>query len=153
VLPDDERPWWRTRHLLKLNVLLFFTLLYSAAVGYDGSMMNGMQSLPQWQAFMDHPTGAWLGFINAVQALGAIVGYPVQAWVANHYGRKLPLYIGTFFVFFGAALQASAQNASVFIGARAVIGFASAWFSAAPLLVTETAHPAHRSKLTAMYKY
>jgi hypothetical protein len=28
--------------------------------------MNGLQALPRWNAFMKHPAGAWLGFINAI---------------------------------------------------------------------------------------
>jgi hypothetical protein len=39
-------------------------------------MMNGLQSLPQWQTFMGHPKGAWLGFINGSQAIGQFFGYP-----------------------------------------------------------------------------
>jgi len=143
----------RTRHLLKLNGLLFFVLLYSAALGYDASMMNGLQTLPEWQTFMNHPTGAWLGFINATSALGGIAGYPPLAWVSNRFGRKMPLYIGTFFMLLGAVLQATAQNSSVFIAARTIVGFGTAWLGAAPLLITETAYPTHRAKFTALYKY
>lgn len=29
---------------------LMFAVLTSATNGYDGSMMNGLQALPQWQA-------------------------------------------------------------------------------------------------------
>jgi MFS family permease len=139
--------------LLKLNVLLFFVLLYSAAVGYDGSLMNGLQTLPEWQIFMNHPSGAWLGFINAVSPLGGIIGYPPQAWLSNHYGRKLPLYIGTFFMVLAGVLQASAQVPSVFVVSRAIFGFGSAFLAIAPILVTETAYPTHRAKFTALYKY
>jgi hypothetical protein len=28
--------------------------------------MNGLQALPRWNEFMNHPAGAWLGFINAI---------------------------------------------------------------------------------------
>ncbi|KAG8672723.1 hypothetical protein FPOAC2_06126 [Fusarium poae] len=49
VLPDDQRPWWRVPHLLKLNLLLLVPLVSSGDIGYDGSMMNGLQTLPQWR--------------------------------------------------------------------------------------------------------
>ncbi len=74
LLPQDGRPWYRVPHLLKLNLLIGCALQYSSATGYDGSMMNGLLSLTEWQTFMDHPTGAWLGFIAAAAALGQIFG-------------------------------------------------------------------------------
>lgn len=49
-------------------------LQFSSATGYDGSMMNGLQSLTEWQTFMAHPTGAWLGFVAAAASLGQIFG-------------------------------------------------------------------------------
>lgn len=36
VLPDDSRPWYRTPHLIKLNLLLLVPLVSSGAIGYDG---------------------------------------------------------------------------------------------------------------------
>jgi hypothetical protein len=56
VLPKDGIPWWKKSHLRRLNFHLFFLFLFSSANGYDGSMMNGLQALPQWQEFMGHPT-------------------------------------------------------------------------------------------------
>lgn len=41
LIPQDKR-WWQRPHLLKLNFTLFSLFLFSAANGYDGSMMNGM---------------------------------------------------------------------------------------------------------------
>jgi len=52
-------------------------------------MMDGLQYLQQWQVFMNHPKGAWLGFINAIQAVRGIITYPIQADVADRYGRRL----------------------------------------------------------------
>lgn len=40
VLPQTELPWYRTKHLVLLNLMLLVPLLSSSAVGYDG------QSLP-----------------------------------------------------------------------------------------------------------
>jgi MFS family permease len=96
ALPDDDLPWYKKAHLRRLNFSLFCLILFSSANGYDGSMMNGLQALPQWQDFMDHPTGAWLGFVNAVQSLGAFLCYPVVAWSNNHFGRKKTIGVGYF---------------------------------------------------------
>ncbi|KAL4937020.1 hypothetical protein BDV06DRAFT_232839 [Aspergillus oleicola] len=41
-----------------------------------------------WQEFMDHPTGAWLGFINALYWIGTFVGALLAAWVSNRFGRR-----------------------------------------------------------------
>jgi hypothetical protein len=34
-------------------------------VQYDGSLLNGLQTLPQWQTFFNHPAGQQLGLISA----------------------------------------------------------------------------------------
>jgi hypothetical protein len=56
VLPQDGIPWYKKPYLLKLNICLFSLFLFSSANGYDGSMMNGLQALPQWQDALHHPT-------------------------------------------------------------------------------------------------
>lgn len=56
VLPPDHVRWWKRSLLRRLNYSLIFLFLFSSANGYDGSMMNGLQALPQWQEFMNHPT-------------------------------------------------------------------------------------------------
>ncbi|KAJ5593301.1 hypothetical protein N7537_010205 [Penicillium hordei] len=113
--------------------------------------MNGLQSLPQWQTFMDNPEGIKLGFINALQNIGSIVFLPIQAWSANRFGRKPTILVGYIFIILGAGLQAAAQNPNTFIYSRLLIGIASAWFQCAVVLVTEIAYPSHRSLVTAIY--
>lgn len=127
-------------------------MFFGGTVGYDNSMMNGLQSLPQWQLFMDHPVGARLGFINAIQALGTFLGISMMAPVANKYGRKRSIYIGLVIICLGVGLQTGAGNQDIFVAARSLVGFASGFFYAVPLLITELAYPSHRAKLTALYK-
>ena len=57
-IPKDGKSWWQKPHLVRLNLCLFCLFLFSAANGYDGSMMNGLQALPEWHAFMKQPTYA-----------------------------------------------------------------------------------------------
>lgn len=48
VVPKRDKPWWRDWTLVKLNLLLLCALLTQTAQGFDASMINGVQSLPQW---------------------------------------------------------------------------------------------------------
>ncbi|KAF4536491.1 Sugar transporter [Lasiodiplodia theobromae] len=165
VLPSDLPPWYRRRNLLRLNFCLLSLILFSSANGYDGSLMNGLQALPQWNAFMRHPTGAWLGFVNAASSLGSIVQYPVAAWVGNRFGRKAGVWVGYGFLVLGVGLQSGAmaggegdgsdggdRGVAMFVLGRFFVGCVSAWFMVTtPLLIAETAFPTHRGVLTSMF--
>lgn len=47
VLPVTDKWWFQRSDLLRLNLILLVPLLSSSVAGYDGSLMNGLQSLPQ----------------------------------------------------------------------------------------------------------
>ncbi|KAL4795951.1 general substrate transporter [Aspergillus venezuelensis] len=153
VLPDDNIPWYRKRHLLRLNFSLLSLFLLSASDGYDGTLMNGLQALPRWQEFMDTPTGPWLGFVNAVQNLSAFALYPVVAWCNDRYGRKVTLGINFLWLALAVALQTSAKNSTMFVFGRLFVG-GSASFTAgsAPVLMAEAAYPTHRGTITALFQ-
>ncbi|KAH8631148.1 hypothetical protein IG631_12830 [Alternaria alternata] len=113
--------------------------------------MNGLQALPQWESFMDTPTGAWLGFLNAVYWLGMGLSYPLTAFVANKYGRKLGVYIGYIFLLLGSLVVLSDDDAA-FVLSRFFVGCSSAWFgNAVPLLINEISHPVYRGILSALF--
>lgn len=42
--------WYTQKGMRGLYCCLIFVVLTSATNGYDGSMMNGLQSLPAWEA-------------------------------------------------------------------------------------------------------
>lgn len=114
--------------------------------------MNGLLAMDQWTSYFDDPAGAWLGFINAVYWLGTGITYPIAAWVANKYGRKLGVWFGYGFVLLGAILQAAAHNSATFVMARFFVGVASAWFgNCVPLLINEIAYPSHRGIANALF--
>ena len=136
---------------MQLNLMLFSAMLFSGTVGYDNSMMNGLQALPQWKTFMHNPHGAYLGMVNAIQALGSCIGYPSMAQIANRWGRKKSVYVGFVVIILGVGLQTGARNREMLIASRFFVGMASGFFGAVPVLVTETAYPTHRGKMTAGY--
>lgn len=55
VIPKLEKWWFQYPELLKLNVLLLSAFLAQFTCGFDGSMLNGMQSLPHWKAAFGDP--------------------------------------------------------------------------------------------------
>jgi hypothetical protein len=52
-----------------IHIFILYTAVYS--LGYDGSLLNGLQALPAWQANFDRPKGVQLGLIAATYYLYA----------------------------------------------------------------------------------
>ncbi|KAK0388797.1 hypothetical protein NLU13_5040 [Sarocladium strictum] len=153
VLPSDGVPWYKQGHLIRLNSVILCLVCLSSAVGYDGSLMNGLQALPRWNEFMGMPHGAWLGFINAIYWFFNGVSFFLAAWVSNKYGRKVGLYLGHVFLVGGTILQTASHNEASFIAARALLGLAAGWYvSGAPMLINEIAFPTHRPIAAACFQ-
>lgn len=97
-------------------------------------------------AFMNQPSGTWLGFINAIYSVGALVSNVLAAWCSNRFGRKPCVWVGIILAIAGSILGVAAPNDTVYIGSRVIIGMSAGWVSnAPPLLLNEIAYPAHRS--------
>ena len=92
----DTKHWWRHPNLRRLNLLMIIPLLSIFTLGsvfhlrdseskadiprFDGSMMNGLQSVEPWRAYFGEPKGSTLGLFNAAYPIGglcavAFVGY------------------------------------------------------------------------------
>ncbi|KAM0559830.1 hypothetical protein ACHAPJ_003778 [Fusarium lateritium] len=151
LLPNPTVPWYKQNHLLKLNFLIVGLICFQSAIGFDSSLLNGLQSLPQYNSFMDHPTGEWSGFINAIYFLGFFAGCPIGSWIANKYGRRLPAFIAFVPLALGVGLQTGAQSEAMWIVGRFILGLPTGLFATSvPLLITEIAYPAQRSVITAL---
>jgi hypothetical protein len=55
------RTWLTNSGIIKLNLMLAIFQISSYATGYDGSMMNGLQSLTTWQNSFNNPGASELG--------------------------------------------------------------------------------------------
>ncbi|KAJ7601775.1 general substrate transporter [Mycena polygramma] len=145
-------PWWTNRGILLLNICLILPLLTSSANGLDSSLINGLQILPDWEAYFHHPTSRTLGIINSAQSLGGVVGLPFTPYASDLLGRRAALFIGSLIMLAGVALQISAWSVAVLICARVLIGFGLTFcLNAAPLLLIELAYPTQRGKITSLY--
>ncbi|EIW83455.1 hexose transporter [Coniophora puteana RWD-64-598 SS2] len=151
-LIDPRRKWYNNKRLIVLHAWIVLLLITSSTNGYDGSMMNGLQSLAQWRDAFDNPSGGKLGLLNAIQNIGALAGYPFAPYVSDGIGRRKTVWFGATIMLVGTALQTASQSVNMFIGARFLIGFGLTFSAnAAPMLVTEIAYPVYRAPLTSMY--
>ncbi|KII87896.1 hypothetical protein PLICRDRAFT_650702 [Plicaturopsis crispa FD-325 SS-3] len=151
-LVDPGRRWYNNRRLIALNGWIFLLLITSSTNGYDGSMMNGLQSLPHWQNDFNHPTGGKLGLLNAIQNIGSLAAYPFAPYLSDGIGRRPTVFIGATIMTIATVIQTASQSVGMFIGARFLIGFGLTFAAnAAPMLVTEVSYPTYRGPLTSAY--
>ncbi|OJJ43637.1 hypothetical protein ASPZODRAFT_136087 [Penicilliopsis zonata CBS 506.65] len=150
VLPENVS--WTSPHLFKLNFCVISLILFSSTVGYDGSLVNGLEALDRWLEFMDNPSSTWLGFVNAIYWLGAMVSNLAAGSVTTRYGAKISIWMGIFFLTVGTIVQTVAPNDKAFIVARFLVGMALGWFTnGAPVLINEISYPSHRGIASALY--
>ncbi|KAF2676935.1 general substrate transporter [Lentithecium fluviatile CBS 122367] len=152
VLPQTTKYWFQTPHLLRLNLILLIPLLSSAVAGYDGSLMNGLQSLKQWQDYFDSPAGALLGLINAAQSIGSVVVLPFIGVLSDRYGRRVVLFSGLIGVIVATTIQATSTTLAQFVVSRFIVGGAGMFVvQPSPMLIAELAYPTHRGKYTSAF--
>nr|AAT91253.1 hexose transporter [Paxillus involutus] len=151
-LVDPRRKWYNNKRIIILNAWIVLLLITSSTNGYDGSMMNGLQSLPQWESAFGYPTGGKLGLLNAIQNIGALAGYPFAPYMSDGIGRRRTVWFGATIMCIATAVQTASKSVGMFIGARFLIGFGLTFAAnSAPMLVTEISYPTYRAPLTSMY--
>ena len=139
--------------LIRLYLVLTpATLVVCATNGYDGSVLTGLQGIDEWKNQFGNPNGALLGITSAAYALGAIGSTFFSSIVSDRFGRRLGIFGGSIIMIIGVILQCFSKSIGLFIGGRIVVGFGiSLALAAAPVLISELAHPRHRVFFSAMY--
>lgn len=93
-----------------------------------------------------------MGLIIAACSLGALISFAPASYIADKFGRKTCVIIGSGIVIVGAIIGAAIQNHWAFFGTRILSGIGMGITqTAAPLLATEIAHPRQRQTATALY--
>ncbi|MCJ1385226.1 hypothetical protein MMC17_008347 [Xylographa soralifera] len=144
--------WYTNPGMRKTYICLMFVVLTSATNGYDGSMVNGLQTLDAWQDYFGHPTGSLLGLFSCIMSVGSICAIPVVPYTADLLGRRTGVFIGCVIMILGVVLQSISINFRMFVAARFFIGFGVAIaHGSSPLLITELVHTQHRAIFTTIY--
>lgn len=148
----EKRAWWRVPHLLKLSFIIFSLTLSSTTSGYDGSVINCLQSLEHWEIAMGHPSGAVLGHLSNGVNYGCIIGVLVAPFLCDRFGRKWVVMLGSFIAVIGAVIQGASTEYNLFLVARIILGIGACLSAvAAPILISEVAYPTHREASTFAY--
>lgn len=149
VIPKREKMWWRYKSLLTLNLLLLGCIASDITNGYDGSMLNGLQIIPLWQEFFNHPSATQLGLITNGTRIGQAAALFVINPLISRFGRRKPIAIGSSIMLLGVALQTASPNLAMFVIGRVFIGFGNnIQQCACPILISELAYPAQRPQIT-----
>ncbi|KAL4996727.1 general substrate transporter [Aspergillus recurvatus] len=145
--------WWKHAGLRKLYVMMPILFLGSTINGYDGSLLNGLQTMRPWRNYFGNPRGSDLGLMTAIHNIGGICALLFSSYLADLLGRRAGVAVGIIIIFVGVVVQSvPSVNRGMFIAGRFLVGLGSNISQgSAPLLVTELAHPQHRGALTTMY--
>lgn len=93
-----------------------------------------------------------MGLSIAAGSIGAFVSFLPGSYIADIFGRKICVGLGAMFILVATAIQVSIPNYWAFFATRVFAGIGIGISStAAPLLVTEIAHPDFRQSATALY--
>ncbi|KAK9382683.1 general substrate transporter [Kockiozyma suomiensis] len=152
VLPSNSRPWYRTRSLLILNFLLLVPILSSSSSGFDASMLNGLQSQTQWASYLGNPSGYRLGNLSCGPTFGNIIGVLPGGYIADKWGRKWGIAIGSFIAIIATIIQTTSISYGMFLASRIIIGIGTCIaIISSPSLLSELAYPTHRATITTAY--
>ncbi|KAJ6007900.1 hexose transporter protein [Penicillium herquei] len=144
--------WWRMKGMRFVYLTLWAAMITSATNGYDGSLMNGLESIASWNESYNYPQGATLGLLAAAMSIGSMLSIPVVPYIADVWGRRAGVVIGCVIMLFGVAMVSIGYRIALFVVGRIVLGFGLGIAQeCSPLLVTELVHPQHRAVYSSIY--
>lgn len=113
--------------------------------------MNSLQTVSYWDDYFGQPRGAELGLMSAIMSLGAVCSTPIAPWVADRFGRRWGITVGSVIMIIGSILQCESKAFAMFVVSRFVLGFGLSFATtASPSMVSELSHPKDRVTVSAI---
>jgi len=155
--------WMREPHLRKLYGLSVILMIASVTTGYDGMLLNISQHINAWTWYFfpelkenpkleDPVLDSKLAIMVNMFNIGSVISFFITPFIADTYGRRACIMIGTCILMTGGFLTAFCNGYGMYMGGRFLLGFGNSLSQmASPLLLTEICHPQHRGVVTAIY--
>ncbi|PFH51320.1 hypothetical protein AMATHDRAFT_59397 [Amanita thiersii Skay4041] len=147
---------------IQLFMILLVAFMGSLSNGFDGSVMsavNGMHQYLDYFGIDGLDSGGGVGTVTAIifgikynlSILGSLAGVVIAGPVADHFGRRRGMFLGSVIIVVGAIVVTVAKNTHYLLGGRFVLGFGVAiTTTAAPAYVVEMSPPQWRGRLTGL---
>ncbi|EAW20794.1 sugar porter family MFS transporter [Aspergillus fischeri NRRL 181] len=154
--------YWRSRNTiilaamgrLKTAGVAAFLALGGFLFGYDSGIISSTIAQPHFIQYMGTPSSAERGGIVSSFTGGAILGALSISFLADRFGRRLTVFIGSVISVIGSALQGGAVNTAMLIAGRLIAGFSVGLLSAiVPLFSSEIAISQDRGKLSGLLQF
>lgn len=101
---------------------------------------------------MSYPDASHIGLITTIIFVGGFIGSFPASPVADRYGRKAGMYIGSFFTLIGTVIQTTAFGYAQFMVGRCLLGVGISFTCiAGPSMVAELAHPRQRGTVLGFF--
>jgi len=115
-------------------------------------MMNNSQNMTYWVKFFDDPQGSRLGLMNNAYNLGSIASFFIVPYMADWWGRRLPITVGCVIMVLGGIISTVGKDWQTYLAGRLILGFGNSMAQmCSPILLTEICHPQHRARFTSVY--
>jgi MFS family permease len=153
AVEHDKVPWYQKPNLRYLYLMLFPTCMgIEITSGFDSQMINAAQIVDSWKEFFNHPTGALQGIIGSMYSLGAICSLPLVPIINDRLGRRWAIFIGSWIMIVGAAIQGASNGIAMYLVARWLLGFGIPMcIVAGSSLLGELGYPKERATLTSLF--
>lgn len=120
-------------------------------MGYDSSMMNGLNILPQYKNYF-HLNTATTGLLTGAMWMGGFIGGLLIQPVSDRLGRKRAILIAACINIVGAILTSTAHSTGQFVVGRICVGIGSELASGpAPTLIAEILPAKQRGTILGLY--
>lgn len=105
-----------------------------------------------WVESMGNPSTSRIGLLTTIIFIGAFVGSFPASPIADRYGRKFGMTIGSSFAVVGTIIQSAAYGYAQFMVGRCLIGLGIGFILVAgPALTAELAHPRQRGTVLGFF--
>lgn len=122
--------------------------------GFDIASISGFLADDDYLNFFNSPNSNLQGIISASMALGSFFGCFVSAVVSEPFGRRVSLFLSSFFWIIGAAIQSSSQNVAQLICGRLIAGFGVGFGSTvAPVYGSEVSPRKIRGAIGCLFQF